>query len=156
MPNGNWVPLPPFAQQFLTHLLMNKRISSSYSLKNLNWPEPKGKLFDGCELEARVSEKNEEIHHRTNFIFGTSWNEKTWDNNMLNLIQVLVHIRWKSTFSQCPQKMRQNSILKTSFVKLLLIRINFQMYFDFGHLSIFKSWIFSPIFLKWRQKGNWH
>jgi len=41
-------------------------------------------------LEARVSEKNEEIHHRTNFIFGTSWNEKTWDNNMLNLIQVLV------------------------------------------------------------------
>ncbi len=68
---------------------MNKRISS-YSLKNLNWPESKGKLFDGCELEARVSEKNEEIHHRTNFIFGTSWNEKTWDNNMLNLIQVLV------------------------------------------------------------------
>ena len=89
MPNGNWVPLPPFAQQFLTHLLMNKRISS-YSLKNLNWPESKGKLFDGCELEARVSEKNEEIHHRTNFIFGTSWNEKTWDNNMLNLIQVLL------------------------------------------------------------------
>lgn len=27
MPNGNWVPLPPFAQQFLTHLLMNKSIS---------------------------------------------------------------------------------------------------------------------------------
>ena len=41
-------------------------------------------------MEARVSEKNEEIHHRTNFIFGTSWNEKTWDNNMLNLIQVLL------------------------------------------------------------------
>ena len=41
-------------------------------------------------MEARVSEKNEEIHHRTNFIFGTSWNEKTWDNNMLNLIQVFI------------------------------------------------------------------
>ena len=41
-------------------------------------------------MEARVSEKNEEIHHRTNFIFGTSWNEKTWDNNMLNLIQAFI------------------------------------------------------------------
>ena len=41
-------------------------------------------------MEARVLEKNEEIHHRTNFIFGTSWNEKTWDNNMLNLIQVFI------------------------------------------------------------------
>ena len=41
-------------------------------------------------MEARVLEKNEEIHHRTNFIFGTSWNEKTWVNNMLNLIQVFI------------------------------------------------------------------
>ena len=33
MPNGNWVPLPPFAQQFLTHLLMNK---SSFLWKRID------------------------------------------------------------------------------------------------------------------------
>ena len=48
MPNGNWVPLPPFAQQFLTHLLMNKscflwkridgqNLKGESALMDVNW-----------------------------------------------------------------------------------------------------------------------
>ena len=47
MPNGNWVPLPPFAQQFLTHLLMNKssflwkridqNLKGKSALMDVNW-----------------------------------------------------------------------------------------------------------------------
>ena len=53
MPNGNWVPLPPFAQQFLTHLLMNK---SSFLWKRIDGQNLKGKsaLMDvNWKLEYR-------------------------------------------------------------------------------------------------------
>ena len=53
MPNGNWVPLPPFAQQFLTHLLMNK---SSFLWKRIDGQNLKGEsaLMDvNWKLEYR-------------------------------------------------------------------------------------------------------